>query len=263
MYRFAATGVEKVGEEVRVRALLSLPFGTPVDSLDAFLNPDRRHLPDTRTFASEMLDQIPEGARVAPASRTGELLYAPARYLTDVEHSKVGLGYEPVGLDARGALLQWAAEEFPLFLVGLHPPNPAVESLLERYQFTPEGYLFRVEPRQSISEPVASDAEDPIPITGEWSGFIRPQGFTVDFSILEAPDGTFGGEAVLNQTSARALKGPFTRISLIGESVLGRVTYDEKVNIHIDSSQAGNRLEGTWQVFEAPSLNGSFVVWKR
>ncbi len=262
LYRFAAEGVKRVGEEVQVRALLGLPIGTPVDSLDNFLNPDRRHRPNARAFARDMLSQIPEGARVAAPSRSGEHLFAPARYLAEVEQTKA-VNYETVQAGDPEALLQWAAQGTPLFLAGLHPPHPAVESLLDRYQFVPVGYLFRVEPRRRTAEQDPAELAAPVPIAGEWSGFVRPQGFTVDFLIHEAPDGGFSGEAILNRGGARPLEGRFIRISLIGESLLGRVTYDEKVHVHIDAKQIGARLEGTWQVFEAPFLNGSFTLWKQ
>jgi hypothetical protein len=262
LYRYAVEGVERVGQEVQVRTLLGLPIGAPVDSLDNFLNPDRRHRPDARAFAREMLSQIPVGARVATPSRTGAHLVAPARYLADVEQAKV-VNFAAIQTDAPEALQQWAAQETPLFLAGLHPPHPAVENLLDRYQFVPVGYLFRVEPRRPTVAQEPAELAVPVPIAGEWSGFVRPQGFPVDFLIQEVSGGSFTGKAILNRGGARPLEGRFTRISLIVESVLGRITYDEKVHIHIDAKQIGDLIEGTWLVFEAPFLNGSFSLRKK
>jgi hypothetical protein len=209
-----------------------------------------------------MLSQIPPGARIATLSRTGAHLVAPARYLANVEQTKVA-DFATIPTDDPEALHQWAAQETPLFLAGLHPPHPAVENLLDRWQFVPVGYLFRVEPRRPTVEPEATEMAAPVPVAGEWSGFVRPQGFPVDFLIQEVSRESSIGKAILNRGGARPMEGRFTRISLIGESVLGRVTYDESVHIHIDAKQIRDRLEGTWQVFEAPFLNGSFELRKK
>ena len=52
-------------------------------------------------------------------------------------------------------------------------------------------------------------------------------------------------------------------MSPIGESLVARVTYDEKLNIHLDAELVGNRLEGTWLVYEAQYLNGRFRAWRQ
>ncbi|MEE9180258.1 MAG: hypothetical protein V3U22_05120, partial [Vicinamibacteria bacterium] len=71
------------------------------------------------------------------------------------------------------------------------------------------------------------------------------------------------GNVVLNEGGAQSLEGLFTRVSPIGESLVARVTYDEKINIHLDAELVGNRLEGTWLVYEAQYLNGRFRAWKQ
>jgi len=41
------------------------------------------------------------------------------------------------------------------------------------------------------------------------------------------------------------------------------VTYEDRLNIHLDAELQGNRLEGTWLVYEAQYLQGSFRAWKQ
>jgi hypothetical protein len=65
----------------------------------------------------------------------------------------------------------------------------------------------------------------------------------------------------LNQTGARPLEGSFTRISLLHDAFVARITYNQ-FHIHIDSKLSGNRLEGEWQIFEAQYLKGTFQVWR-
>lgn len=262
IYHFAAPAIERIGEEVRVKALLRPPFEVPLGSLDYYLNPDRRDLPLARAFARATLNEIPERARVVTPSWDAEMLFAPARYLTDVEQPRPDLILETLGTNGADTLERWLREdETPLYLIGLHPPHPAVQGLLDRYDFIPAGYLFRVEPRPSFSEKVGAAWDEPIPITGEWSGFQRPQGYRVGFAIQEVPDGSLSGTAVLNPASARPLEGRFIRITHVGDSFLARVSYNNRVHVHIDAKQVGNRLEGTWQIFEAEGLTGTFVVW--
>jgi hypothetical protein len=49
--------------------------------------------------------------------------------------------------------------------------------------------------------------------------------------------------------------------------VLGSVEYGEEgtdqLHFHIDATQKGNRLEGSWKIFEIPELSGRFVVWQQ
>ncbi len=96
-----------------------------------------------------------------------------------------------------------------------------------------------------------------------------PQGYPVSFSITEqsggadGADGSLAGKVVLNEGGAQSLEGLFTRVSPIGESLVARVTYDEKLNIHLDAELVGNRLEGTWLVYEAQYLNGRFRAWRQ
>ena len=141
----------------------------------------------------------------------------------------------------------------------------AVDELLERYDFVPTGPWFRIEPRDLVEEQPPTDLADPdflIPLAGDWSGFVRPQGYRLSFFIRQGADGSLSGRAVLNQASVLPREGNFTRISPIGDTVIGTVTYD-RVHIQIDAKRSGNLLEGTWQIFEAQQLRGSFVVQKQ
>ena len=203
-------------------------------------------------------------------SRHGELFLAPLRYMSEVELAGPEVIYESVTPRDESQLLEWAAsDDVPLFVVGLHPPNPIVERLLETYHFVPVGPFFRVLRKESVPGRVlidteeAADVDEPISLIGDWHGYVLPQGYPVSFSVVEQPDVSLAGNVVLNEGGAQSLEGLFTRVSPIGESLVARVTYDEKINIHIDAELVGNRLEGTWLVYEAQYLNGRFRAWKQ
>jgi hypothetical protein len=265
LYRFAPWAVEKLGEEARVMSFLRVPFEAPFDPLVHLLNPDRRASPSARAFAETSLEELPERCRLVAASREGELLLAPLRYLVEVEKVHPNAVFSTASPSDEDALVEWASQiEEPLFLVGLHPPNPAVESLLDRYHFVPAGHFFRVVPKESVPGRMLTDRDEPTLLAGDWYGFVRPQGYPVSFAIREMPDGSFSGRAVLNEGSSKPLEGNFTRISPIADALIARVTYDDdRIHIHIDSQLSGNRLEGTWQIYEAQHLQGRFVVWKQ
>lgn len=125
-------------------------------------------------------------------------------------------------------------------LVGLHPPNPIVERLLDRHHLVPLGPFFRVLTKESVPGRVLTDADQPTLLTGEWHGYVLPQGYPVSFSIRAAPDGTFTGRVVLlNEGGSQPSEGAFTRISPIGSSLVARVTYDDRLNIHLDAELQG------------------------
>jgi hypothetical protein len=263
IYHYAAPAIERTGEEARVQAVLSPPFEVPLDALDYYLNPDRRHLPDARSFGQTMLASIPEGARIASTSWDGEMLVAPARYVVEVENARPGITFDTVDWDDEETLIEWAQQDdTPLFLSGLYPPNPSVISIVDQYDFLPTGYLFRVQPRVEQRAEVPLESDEPIPIGGTWSGHIRPYGYRIDFDIQEATENVYTGSAVLNRASARPLEGNFVRITYVGDSFLGRIAFEDRIYIHLDARVAGQRMEGTWQIFEAQDLTGTFVVKK-
>jgi len=201
---------------------------------------------------------------VVAVSREGELFLAPLRYLAEVEKVGPEVSFATVTPSDESQLREWAShEEEPLFLVGLHPPNPIVERLLDRYHLVPVGPFFRVLTRESVPGRVLTDADQPTLLAGDWYGYVLPQGYPVSFSIREAPDGTFSGRVVLNEGGSQPSEGAFTRISPIGSSLVARVTYEDRLNIHLDAEMEGNRLEGTWLVYEAQYLQGSFRAWKQ
>ena len=264
IYRAAPWAVERLGQEPRAGSFLSLSFEVPYDPLTHLLNPDRRNSPDARAFAQAALGELPPGSRVVAVSREGELFLAPLRYLAEVEKVGPEVSFATVTPSDESQLREWASnEEEPLFLVGLHPPNPIVERLLDRYHLVPVGPFFRVLTKESVPGRVLTDAEQPTLLAGEWHGYVLPQGYPVSFSIREAPDGTFSGQVVLNEGGSQPSEGAFTRISPIGSSLVARVTYEDRLNIHLDAELQGNRLEGTWLVYEAQYLQGSFRAWKQ
>ncbi len=263
IYHYAAPAIQRIGEEIRVRTLLSPPFEIPLDSLDYYLNPDQRHLPDARSFAQTMLTSLPDKARIASTSWDGEMLVAPARYIAEVDNARSELKFDTVGRDDDEALDQWARQsDTPLFLSSLHPLNPSVEKLIDKYDFLPTGYLYQVKLRGDEPDQVPTVADEPFPIAGIWSGYTRPHGYRLEFDILTAADNVHMGSAVLNRTSAQPLEGSFTRITYVGESFLGRIAFEDRIFIHLDARVVGERMEGTWQVFEAQGLAGTFVVSK-
>lgn len=262
VYRWTPTIVTRLGEEVRARSLLGLTEIAPIDTLAFWLNPDRRDADDARSYGRGVLESLPDGARVVPASANGVLLLAPVRYMKDVESAKPGVRVER-SVPPQDADLSPAPGE-ALFVVGLHPPHPALGRLLDRFHFMAVGHLFEVVPRDAVPGRGLVDSDAPTPLAGEWYGHARPQGYPLRFSIVEGADGTYTGIAVLNEGAARPLQGEFTRISHIADAVVSRVAYDQdRVHVQIDSSLVGNRIEGTWVVYEAPQLTGTFVVWKQ
>jgi len=271
IYRFSAATIRWVREEVSVTAFLGPPFESPLDPLDHFLNPDRRHNPEARDFAREAIPEIPENARIVTPSRSGQFLSAPMRYMVDVEDvegARAGVVWSTIQAEDVEALERWAARsDEPLFLIGLHPANPAVDRLLDRYDLVPTGPWFRVERRDFVPSPPSTDLPDPadplIPLAGDWSGYVRPQGYSLSLTIRQDPDGSFSGRAVLNESSVLPREGNFNRISPIGDTVVGSITYADGVHVQIDAKRSEDRLEGTWQIFEAQQLAGSFVVQKR
>ena len=279
LYRAAPWALDRLEQKPRAGSFLDLEFEVPFDPLTHLLNPDRRESPDARAFAQAALRELPERARVAAVSRHGELFLDPLRYMSEVEQAGPEVMYERATPRDESRLQEWAAStDVPLFLVGLHPPNPIVESLLETYHFVPTGPFFRVLPKESVPGRVLIDAEEagdvdePISLVGDWHGYVLPQGYPVSFSITEqsvgavgavGADESLGGNVVLNEGGAQSVEGLFTRVSPIGESLVARVTYDEEINIHLDAELVGNRLEGTWLVYEAQYLNGRFRAWRQ
>ncbi len=210
-------------------------------------------------FAESALQELPDGSRVVAVSREGELFLAPMRYVAEVEGFGPEVSFESAGPNDENPLPQWARmEEEPLFLVGLHPPNPVVGRLLERYHLVPAGPFFRVLLKESVSGRVLTQNDEATLLAGDWHGYVLPQGYPVSFPIREAPDGNFSGRVVLNEGGSQPSEGAFERISPIGDTLVARVTYDERLNIRLDAELSGNQLEGTWLVYEAQYLQGSF-----
>jgi hypothetical protein len=264
LYRVTPWAVERLQQQPRAGSFLSLPFEVPFDPLTHLLNPDRRDSPDARAFAQAALGELPAGSRVVAVSRHGELFLAPLRYLAEVEKMGPAVSFGTASPSDEEQLARWAsAEDEPLFLVGLHPPNPVVEKLLDRYHLVPVGPLFRVLPKESVTGRVLTDIDEPILLPGNWHGYVLPQGYPVTFSITEEPDGSLSGRVVLNEGGSQPLEGVFTRVSPIVDALVARVAYDDRINIHIDAELHGNRLEGTWLVYEAQYLQGSFRAWKQ
>ena len=274
LYRFAPMAVREAQMELRVEALLDAPKELPLDHLASQLNPDRRYLPEARGFAERALDALPEGARILAASRTAELVVAPVSYLIEVEKRK------PAGvvLLAEGdetGLRAVLTEPGPVFTMGLHPPNPAVSALLPTHHFRAMREWFQLVPRTEIRDrvlvdtPLAGVADDSLGdahLVGAWYGYVEPHGYPLSLRI-EGPVGALGGTATLNEEGARPQTGKFTRLSSTVGAVLGSVEYGaegaDQLHFHIDATQKGNRLEGTWKAFELPELSGRFVVWRQ
>jgi hypothetical protein len=272
IYRFAPLLVRKAQMELRVEALLDVPKELPLDHLASQLNPDRRYLPDARAFAERALDALPEGARLLAVSRTAELMVAPMTYLVEVEARKpVGIAILGEG-DATG-LQTLLAEPGPVFAMGLHPPSSAVATVLPTHHFRATGEWFQLVPRSEIRDRVLADApirgvaDDSLGdahLVGSWYGYVEPQGYPLSLRI-EGPVGALAGSAILNEEGARPISGKFARLSSTVGAVLGSVEYGEEgadqLHFHLDATQKGNRLEGTWKAFELPELSGRFVVW--
>jgi hypothetical protein len=260
--------------DLRVEAILDVPKELPLDHLASQLNPDRRYLPEARAFAERALDQLPEGARVLAVSGPAELVVAPLAYLVAVEKRKP----MSVAILAEGdetGLRTLLTEPGPLFAMGLHPPNPAVSAILSTHQFRASGEWFELVPRAEIHDRILADA--PIPgtsddslgdgnLVGAWYGYVEPQGYPLSLRI-EGPSGALSGSAVLNEGGARPMTAKFTRLSSTVGAVLGSVEYGDEgadqLHFHLDATQKGNRLEGTWKAFELPQLSGRLVVWQQ
>ncbi len=272
IYRFAPLAVREAQMELRVEALLDVPKELPLDHLAAQLNPDRRYLPEARGFAERAIDALPEGARVLAVSRMAELVVAPVTYVVEVEKRKP-VAIALVGPGDETGLRTLLSEPGPLFAIGLHPPNPAVTAILPTHHFRATGEWFHLVSRSEIRDRILVDA--PIPgvpddslgdahLVGNWYGYVEPQGYPVSLHI-EGPVGALSGTALLNEEGARPRSGKFTRLSSTVGAVLGSVEYGEEgadqLHFHLDATQKGNRLEGTWTAFELPELSGRFVVW--
>jgi hypothetical protein len=272
IYRFAPVAVREAQMELRVEALLDVPKELPLDHLASQLNPDRRYLPEARGFAERALDGLPEGARILAVSRSAELVAAPITYLVEVE-SRKPVGIAVLGQGDAAGLQALLSEPSPLFAMGLHPPNPAVTAILPTHHFQATGEWFQLVARSEIRDRVLADA--PIPgvaddslgdahLVGSWYGYVEPQGYPLSLRI-EGPVGALTGTATLNEEGARPMSGKFARLSSTVGAVLGSVEYGEEgadqLHFHLDATQKGNRLEGTWKAFELHELSGSFVVW--
>jgi hypothetical protein len=272
IYRFAPLAVRQAQMELRVEALLDVPKELPLDHLASQLNPDRRYLPEARGFAERALDALPEGARVLAVSSTAELVVSPITYLVEVEKRKP-VGIATVGEGDETGLRTLLTEPGPLFAMGLHPPNPAVTAILATHHFRATGEWFQLVPRSEIHDRVLADApihgvsDDSLGdahLVGSWYGYVEPQGYPLSLHI-EGAVGALAGTATLNEEGARPMRGKFTRLSSTVGAVLGSVEYGEEgadqLHFHLDATQKGNRLEGTWKAFELPELSGKFVVW--
>jgi hypothetical protein len=273
IYRFAPVALQQAKMELRVEALLGSPQELPFKQLAFQLNPDRRDLPEAREFASRALASLPEGATVVSGSRTSELMVAPVRYLVEVESAKRE-SFVVLDDGAEETLASLASSpSSPVFVMGLHPPHPAVEAILETHLFRAAGEWFQLVPRAELpgvvlaDAPIGGVADDALSdanLVGRWVGYVEPQGYPLSLSI-QGPPGSLSGTAVVNEGGAMPWSGRFTRLSSTVGAVLGSVEYGEggtdQVHFHIDATQKGNRLEGTWKVFEIPELSGKFVVW--
>jgi hypothetical protein len=272
LYRFAPVAVRQARMEMRAEALLGVPKLLPLDHLAHQMNPDRKHLLEARAFAEKTLDSLPEGARVLSISSGAELATEPHRYLVAVEKRRPMAFVALSEGDATG-LRKLLTEPGSLLAMTLHPPNPAVASILPTHHFRASGEWFELVPRSEIrdrilrDEPLAGVSDDTlgdVHLTGDWYGYVEPQGYPLTLHV-EGPAGSLGGSVILNEEGARPLSGKFTRLSSTVGAVLGSVEFGEKgadqLHFHLDATQKGNRLEGTWKAFELPELSGRFVVW--
>ena len=271
IYRFAPVVLRQTQMEHRVEALLDVPKELPLDHLAFQLNPDRRELPEAREFAQKALAELPDGATVLSPSRTSQLMVAPLAYLVQVEGLKA---VEFVNLEEGSAGEVASDPSKRIFVMGLHPPHPSLTALLPTHHFRAAGDWFELVPRTE-AERMLTDAAIPgvsddslgdAHLVGSWYGYVEPQGYPLSLQIL-GPPGSLSGTATLNETGARPWSGRFSRLSSTVGAVLGSVEFGEEgtdqLHFHIDATQKGNRLEGTWKVFELPELSGKFVVWRQ
>jgi hypothetical protein len=268
IYRFAPLVLRQTQMEHRVEALLDVPKELPLDQLGFQLNPDRRELPEAREFARRALDDLPDGATVLSPSRTSQLMVAPLAYLSRVE------GLKSVSFEALdGSPLSVEAGK-RIFVMGLHPPHPALTALLATHHFRAAGSWFELVPRTDTDRVlvdaaipgVSDDSLGDAHLVGRWYGHVEPQGYPLTLEI-QGPVGSLSGTAILNERGGSPLRGRFSRLSSTVGAVLGSVEYGEEgtdqLHFHIDATQKGNRLEGSWKIFEIPELSGRFVVWQQ
>ncbi len=278
IYRFAPSAVRQAQLEFRAEALLDVPQELPLDHLAFQLNPDRRGLPQARDFASLALATLPEGAVVVSPSRVSELMVAPMRYLVEVE-AQASVSFVSLGIGDE--LLD------DVYMMGLHPPHPAITSKLATHHLQATGDWFHLMPRTAFTDRVLADAPltstepgepaqpdgdvagddlDDSHLIGRWYGYVEPHGYPVTLRIQGAP-GNLTGTVVLNEEGTRPQHGKFVRLSSTVGAVLGSVEIGEadtdQLHFHIDATQQGNRLEGFWKVYELPELHGRFIVWKQ
>lgn len=271
LYRFAPTAIRKAGFELRAQGLLNHPWELPVDGLAFQLNPDRRSLPEARAYAEEALNEVTvaeqarESVQILTPSPTSELVVAPLRYLVAVENVAQTRFVKPEQL---GTTLSSAT-----FSKGLHPAHPVLTALLESHEFQSSGDWVQLTPRRITEDPrdiqnspsadtaqlAESDILDDAALVGNWQGTVLPQGFPLQLSIHGAV-GSLSGSATLSASGTQSWEGTFTRLSSTVGAVLGSIEYGEgdRVHIHIDATQRGDSLEGTWTVYEMPDLNGRF-----
>lgn len=276
LYRYGPGVARELRMELRAEALFDAPSELPLDALAFQINPDRRGLPEARDFARAALSALPEGSTVLSTSRTGELMVAPVRYLVEVEdlaNGNVTFATLPTE-SARARLASLSSSSGPVFAMGLHPPHPAVTESLTTHRFLAEGNWFRWVPRESVADRVLTDRPlpgddgdlDDADLLGRWYGYAAPQGYPLTLRVEGGP-GALTGAAVVNENGSRPWRGAFTRLSSTVGTVLGSVEYGEpgtdQLHVHIDATQKGNRLEGTWTVYELPELSGTFVAWKQ
>ncbi len=275
IYRFAPMAVRQARMERRAEALLDAPVELPLDPLAFQLNPDRRDLQSARDFASGALGALPENATVLSPTRQSELLVSPMRYLSEVE-SAGSITFVSLGNDPEQRLRELTSpSSAPVYVKGLHPAHPAITALLASHHFRAQGEWFQLVPQSSLTdrtlvdapiEGVTDNALGDEQLLGRWYGYVKPSGYPLTLSVQGSP-GNLTATAVLSEEGARPETGHFNRLSSTVGAVLGSVEYGEdgtdQVHFHIDATQRGNRLEGTWKVFEIPELKGEFVVWKQ
>ena len=271
IYRFAPMAVRQARMERRAEALLDAPVELPLDPLAFQLNPDRRDLQSARDFASGALGALPENATVLSPMRLSELLVSPIRYLSEVE-SAGSITFVSLGDDPEQRLRELTSpSSAPVYVKGLYPAHPAITALLASHHFRAQGEWFQLVPQSSLTdrtfvdapiEGVTDDALGDEQLLGRWYGYVKPFGYPLTVWV-QGSAGNLTGTAVLNEEGARPKTGHFNRLSSTVGAVLGSVEYGEagtdQVHFHIDATERGNRLEGTWNVFEIPELEGEFV----
>lgn len=278
IYRYAPLAVRQAKMELRAEALLDVPKELPVDHLAFQLNPDRRELPSPRDFATNALAMLPENAIVLTPSRTSELMVAPLRYVSEVESAAVSTTRYvslAAGTDAISTLAGLKADpNAPVYAMGLHPAQPDLTAMLQTHHFLAEGPWFHLVARDQVDRVlvdrpipgVEADALDDSHLVGSWYGYVEPSGYPLTLEI-RGTLGALSGTATLNAAGSHPWHAPFTRLSSTVGTVLGSVEFGEaetdQIHFHLDATQTGNRLEGTWEVFEIPELSGRFIVWKQ